>query len=586
MRSLCKTMSYPRVGLHLWWLFLLVVQSSALNRDGVLLLSFKYSVLSDPLRVLASWNYSSNTPCSWNGVSCAEARVIGLSLPNSQLVGSIPSDLGLIEHLQILDLSNNSLNGSLPSSFFQALELRLLKLSNNLIVGEVPDSIVQLRSLQFLNLSENALSGKVPTNLANMHNLTEASLKNNYLSGNLPGGFQTIQVLDLSSNLVNGSLPLDFSGANLRYFNISYNNISGKIPPEFGEKIPGNATIDLSFNNLTGHIPDSMLFMNQESKSFSGNSYLCGEPTKNPCPIPSSPYSPPNVSSPTSPPAFAAFPNTFNSSPDSLTSPSGSSSSPPKQKGIRRETIIEIVVGDIVGIGIIALIFVYVYRLKRKKNEENALKKEATTVRNDWSSSSSESRGFRKWSCLRRKTEEEESSDTTSSSDSELEAQNTQTQNQKGHENPKQQGTEQSKTGTLVTVDGEKELEVEALLTASAYILGATGSTIMYKAVLEDGSALAVRRIGESGLERFKELDNQVRVIAKLVHPNLVRVRGFYWGNDEKLIIYDFVPNGSLVNVRYSKSSNNKAMIFIKSIYFQRAGVTAHFHSQPCGDVE
>ena len=115
---------------------------------------------------------------------------------------------------------------------------------------------------------------------------------------------------------------------------------------------------------------------------------------------------------------------------------------------------------------------------------------------------------------------------------------------------------EVEKKGELVTVDGgEKELELETLLKASAYILGATGSSIIYKAVLEDGSALAVRRIGESGLERFRDFESQVRVIAKLVHPNLVRIRGFYWGADEKLVIYDYVPHGSLANARYSKYS-------------------------------
>lgn len=106
----------------------------------------------------------------------------------------------------------------------------------------------------------------------------------------------------------------------------------------------------------------------------------------------------------------------------------------------------------------------------------------------------------------------------------------------------------------LVTVDGGgKDLELETLLKASAYILGATGSSIIYKAILEDGTALAVRRIGENGLERFKDFENQVRVIAKLVHPNLVRIRGFYWGADEKLVIYDYVPYGSLANARYRK---------------------------------
>lgn len=107
--------------------------------------------------------------------------------------------------------------------------------------------------------------------------------------------------------------------------------------------------------------------------------------------------------------------------------------------------------------------------------------------------------------------------------------------------------------GQLVTVDGETELELETLLKASAYMLGASGGSIVYKAVLEDGTALAVRRIGESGVERMRDFENQVRAVAKLRHPNLVRIRGFYWGEAEKLVIYDFVSNGSLASASYSK---------------------------------
>ncbi|KAL6209841.1 hypothetical protein ACLB2K_020780 [Fragaria x ananassa] len=114
-----------------------------------------------------------------------------------------------------------------------------------------------------------------------------------------------------------------------------------------------------------------------------------------------------------------------------------------------------------------------------------------------------------------------------------------------------------SKRGVLITVDGEPELELETLLKASAYVLGASGPSIVYKAVLEDITALAVRRIGESVVEKMRDFENQVRAIAMMRHPNLVRVRGFYWGEDEKLVIYDYVSNGSLAGTVNRKTGSS-----------------------------
>ncbi|XVE82846.1 hypothetical protein DITRI_Ditri16bG0038600 [Diplodiscus trichospermus] len=548
--------SSSRVKLHLWWRILvivefLVVHALGINIDGALLLAFKNLILSDPLNVLQSWKSSDQTPCSWNGVTCGAAgnsngssRVTGLSLPNCQLLGSIPPNLRMIQHLELLDLSNNSLNGSLPFSLFNSTQLRFLDLSNNLISGVIPEAIGGLQNLQTLNLSDNALAGTLPAALTTIPNLTAVSLKNNYFSGNLPAGFQSVQVLDLSSNLLDGSLPPNFGGNNLRYLNVSYNRLSGVIPPEFAEKIPGNSSIDLSFNNLTGEVPDSVVFMNQDSKSFSGNPNLCGEVTRRDCPIPSSPSSSPNVSSPTSPPAIAAIPKTM----DSNTPEQSPGAKKPGQNRLKPGTIVGIILGDIAGIGVFIMLFCLIYKLRRKKRVEATVKQEPNTAKDNWSitSSSSESRGFTRWSCLRKRGEYEEESDTTTDTE----------ENQggtKSHDNQRQQEQEHDRKGTLVTVDGEKQLELETLLKASAYILGATGSSIMYKAVLEDGTSLAVRRIGENSVDRFKDFETQVRLIAKLVHPNLVKIRGFYWGVDEKLIIYDFVPNGSLANARYRK---------------------------------
>ncbi|ESQ31212.1 hypothetical protein EUTSA_v10003700mg [Eutrema salsugineum] len=520
--------------------FLICDQSLALNTDGVLLLSFRYSVVDDPLSVLRSWRFEDETPCSWRGVTCDESsrHVTVLSLPSSNLSGTLPSNLGSLLSLQRLDLSNNSINGSFPVSLFNATELRYLDLSSNHISGELPANFGAFSKLRVLNLSDNVFVGELPKTLGWNPNLTEISLKKNYFSGEIPGGFKSTEYLDLSSNLIKGSLPLHFGGDRLRYFNASYNRISGEIPSGFADEIPENATVDLSFNQLTGQIPGFRVLDNQESNSFSGNPGLCGsDPAKHPC-RDREVTSPPPSPTPNSPPALAAIPNTIG-----LTNhPIGSKSGLKSKSALKPVIIVGIVVGDIAGLAILGIVVFYIYQSRKRKT---------VTATSKWSTSSSDSKVLSKWYCLRKtvnvdgdcEEDEEESETSGSESDEEIRiAQN----RRSGLE-------EQDKKGTLVNLDSEKELEIETLLKASAYILGATGSSIMYKAVLQDGTAVAVRRIAECGLDRFRDFETQVRAVAKLVHPNLVRIRGFYWGSDEKLVIYDFVPNGSLANARYRK---------------------------------
>ncbi|KAI3760948.1 hypothetical protein L1987_51352 [Smallanthus sonchifolius] len=459
--------------LRLSILLLFVVDKSfQLTTDGVLLLSFKYSVLYDPLGVLDDWNYSDESPCAWNGVVCggSDHRVTELSLPNSELVASIPTNLGLIQHIMKLDLSNNSINGTIPLSLYNATELKYVDFSNNLISGELREFVRGWRGVQFVNISGNLLKGKLPGSLGGLPNLTVVSLKNNYFHGNIPAGFESVKFLDLSANFISGSLPRDFRGGGLVYFNVSHNNISGDIPPEFSNKIPTNATIDLSFNNLTGAIPESSVFFNQDQRSFAGNSELCGQPLENLCLIPSSASVPPNVSSPaTSPPAFAAIPKTAD---ESGSGNSSNTSSTPSKTGFKTSTLVGIVVGDIAGIAILATVFIYIIKKRRRVASDHNQKHENDDNKDyDWASSEEdhEHKWLRSCPCLTntKVNEEEESSNGSISSENE--------------ESPVPAPTpvkEVQKKGELVTVDGgEKELELETLLKASAYILGKVGSS-------------------------------------------------------------------------------------------------------------
>jgi len=537
------------------FLFLLLLQYSyALNSDGIFLLKFRYSILSDPLSVFETWNYDDATPCSWHGVACSELgspntpdflRVTSLILPNSQLLGSIAEDLGLIQNLHHIDLSDNFLNGSLPNSIFNSSQLQFLSLSNNKISGKLPELIGLSTNLQSLNLSDNAFVGSIPKNLTSLQNLTVVSLKSNYFSGEIPNVLNTVQILDLSSNLFNGSLPSSFSGENLQYLNLSYNKISGTIPKTFAKHIPENSTIDLSFNNLTGPIPESMALLNQKTESLSGNSDLCGKPLKNLCIIPSSISTPPENINNSSSPAIAAMPRTINSTPGTNTN-STTSTSDSSQNGLKPTTIAAIVVGDIAGMAILALIILCVYQQRKKRypkpntalHENKVLE---TAMKQDQEAVKTQTHSLQCSPCCLT-IKQDETSEDPSSDESDRDINSIVVDNGK-----------LPKEGTLVTVDGETKLDLETLLKASAYILGTSRVSIVYKAVLHDGRVFAVRRIGECGVERMKEFENQVRAIAKVKHPNLVKIRGFCWGEDEKLVISDYVPNGSLSSIGYSK---------------------------------
>ncbi|KAF5781008.1 putative protein kinase RLK-Pelle-DLSV family [Helianthus annuus] len=103
---------------------------------------------------------------------------------------------------------------------------------------------------------------------------------------------------------------------------------------------------------------------------------------------------------------------------------------------------------------------------------------------------------------------------------------------------------------------GDEDLELplfglSTLLTATNNFsmdnkLGEGGFGPVYKGVLEDGKEIAVKRLAKTSTQGLHEFKNEVILISKLQHRNLVKLLGCCIGGAEKMLIYEYMPNKSL----------------------------------------
>ena len=230
-------------------------------------------------------NWSANTPIAdWEGITVGGSplRVTELELYDSQLTGSVPSELRSLDNLQVLHLGGNDLTGPIPAWLGEMDSLLALVLWGNQFAGSIPSELSRLHSLQVLSVSgerltgvmpewlgdlgnlvrlyvyDTRLSGSVPSTLANLSDLQRLSLWGNDLTGPMPawlGGLTKLEQLSLGGNQLTGTIPTELGSlANLEVLRLYNNRLNGPIPSEFGS-LTNLEVLSLGGNQMSGSIP-------------------------------------------------------------------------------------------------------------------------------------------------------------------------------------------------------------------------------------------------------------------------------------------------------------------------------------------
>ncbi|KAI9162638.1 hypothetical protein LWI28_029137 [Acer negundo] len=421
-----------------------------LNDEGLALLSFKQATQDN----LNNWKSSDENPCAWDGVTCRDLKVNALNIPNKKLSGFLHPAIGNLSEIRRLNLKNNNFSGNVPIELFGALNLQSLVLSGNAFSGPVPTQIGNLKYLQVLDLSRNSFRGSIPSSIVQCTRLKKLLLNQNSFNSSLPDSFGTnlvtLQKINLSFNNLTGLIPENFGSLpNLKDVLDLSHNLFNGPIPASLGKIAERVYIDLSHNNFSGPIPQNAGMLSLGPTAFIENPSLCGPPSKISCPLG------------TLDPHSKPFP--YDPSPNSV-----------KSRNVHHLSFVIaiVVIAMVMGICIVGLLLHYRHKkacaCNWGENVGGFRFEEKLMIRKEIF-------------CFTRKDVETLS--------------------------------ENSEQYDFVPLDLQVEFDLEQLLKASAFLLGKSRIGIVYKVVLNNGSAVAVRRLGQGGSQRPPSWQIRLRII-------------------------------------------------------------------------
>lgn len=377
-------------------------------------------------------------------------------------------------------------------------------LSSFQLNGTFPEnSLSKLSELRLLVLGNNSLTGPLPRDLSNLTGLLQFWAQNAEFSGPFPNISEKIGMLDLSGNNLSGPIPDLSDRTNLTVLDLSANHFEGNI-----SNLPASMqSLNLSDNALTGIIPPDLsgltnlsrldLSVNQlqgqipplssdlQTLDLSGNSLTGSVPTD------LQRFS--NASFEGNP-GLCGLPTTTACA--SAPAPANSSDTVAATRKKKSKKLNSVIVAFLAVAGLAVILFMLAflryYHSRRGKNHSG----------------------------------------------------------KKNHDSSGMSSLAETDKLKLTFFDeGQHNYDLEDLLRASAEMLGKGSLGTAYKAVMETGMVVAVKRVRDVKDMRRKDFDQHMEMLGALRHPNLVPLRAYYFAKDERLLIYDFMPNGSLFSL-------------------------------------
>ncbi|GMI91130.1 hypothetical protein like AT5G43020 [Hibiscus trionum] len=385
-----------------------------------------------------------------------------------------------------------------------------------------PNTLSHLAQLRVLSLQNNSLTGPIP-DLSGLVNLKTLFLNHNFFTGSFPLSLLSlhrIRTLDLSYNNLTGPIPTSLASLHrLFYLRLDLNRLNGTIPPLNQSSLK---TFNISGNNLTGAIPVTPTLLRFDFSCFSWNPGLCGEIIHKEC------HPRPHFFGPTAsvvaPPPTVALGQSAELHGVELAQPR------PSSKEHKRAAI---VIGFSTGVFVLIGSLICFVMAIRKQTD----KKKSTAA--------------------------DESDDGAAAAQAAAMIQMEQ-ENELEAKVKRVQGMQVAKSGNLIFCAGEAQLyPLDQLMRASAELLGRGTMGTTYKAVLDNRLVVTVKRLdaGKLAATTKETFEQHMESVGGLRHPNLVPLRAYFQAKEERLLIYDFQPNGSLFSLIHgSKSTRAKPL--------------------------